>query len=66
MVEKARLLTDQRATTRDMPGSLERIARSADEARFQRRAALTPLWEKRILPGILFNILIRRPLTVTE
>ena len=66
VVEKSRLMTDQRATTRDMPGSLERIARSADEARFQRRDALTPLWEKHILPGSLFNILIRRPLSITE
>jgi len=66
VVEKARLLTDQRATTPDMPGSLERIARGADEARFQRRDALSPLWEKQILPGMLFNILIRKPLNVTE
>jgi hypothetical protein len=49
-----------------MPGSLERIARSADEARFQRRDALMPLWEQHILPGTLFNITIRRPLTITE
>ncbi len=66
IVEKSRLLTDQRATTPDMPGSLERIARGADEARFQRRDALTPLWEKRILPGMLFNILLRKPLSVTD
>ena len=66
VVEKSRLLTDQRATTPDMPGSLERIARGADEARFQRRDALTPLWEKRILPGMLFSIMIRKPLTVTD
>ncbi len=66
VVEKARLLTDQRATTPDMPGSFERIARGADEARFQRRDALTPLWEKHILSGMLFNVLIRKPLTVTD
>ncbi len=66
VVEKARLLTDQRATTPDMPGSLERIARGADEARFQRRDALAPLWEKHILPGMLFNVLIRKPLNVTD
>jgi hypothetical protein len=66
IVEKARLLTDQRATTPDMPGSLERIARGADETRFQRRDALTPLWEKHILPGMLFNVLIRKPLSVTD
>lgn len=66
VVERSRLLTDQRDTTPDMPGSLERIARGADEARFQRRDALTPLWERRILPDMLFNILIRKPLSVTE
>ena len=66
VVEKSRLLTDQRATTPDMPGSLERIARRADEARFQRRDALTPLWEQHILPGMLFNVLIRKPLNVTD
>ncbi len=66
VIEKTRLMTDQRATTPDMPGSLERIARGADEARFQRREAFTPLWEQRILPGRLFNIMVRRPLTVTD
>ncbi len=66
VVEKTRLTTDQRATTPDLPGSLERIARSADEARFQRRDAFTPLWEQRVLPGRLFNIMVRRPLTITD
>jgi hypothetical protein len=66
VVEKARLMTDQRTTTTDMPGSLERIARSADEARFQRRDAFTPLWEQRVLPGRLFNIMVRRPLSITD
>jgi hypothetical protein len=66
VIEKARLMTDQRATTPDMPGSLERIARSADEARFQRRDAFTPLWEQRVLSGRLFNVMVRRPLTITD
>ena len=66
VVEKARLMTDQRATTTDMPGSLERIARSADEARFQRRDAFAPLWEQRVLPGRLFNIMVRRSLNITD
>ncbi len=66
VVEKARAMTDQRAATVDMPGSLERIARAADEARFQRHEVLTPLWEKRVLPGVVFNILVRRPLSVTR
>lgn len=66
VVEKARLLTDQRTTTADMPGSLERIARAADEARFQRRDALAVLWERHILPGMLFNAAVRKPLTITD
>ncbi|HVT74617.1 MAG TPA: SpoIVB peptidase S55 domain-containing protein [Lacunisphaera sp.] len=66
VVEKARLLTDQRTTTQDMPGSLARIASDADEARFQRRDAVVALWEKRLLPGHLFNVLVRRPLVVTD
>ncbi|MDI1337703.1 MAG: SpoIVB peptidase S55 domain-containing protein [Lacunisphaera sp.] len=66
VVEKARLMTDQRATTPDMPGSLERIARGADEARFQRKEAFAPLWEQRVLPGRLFNIMVRRPLVITD
>jgi hypothetical protein len=66
VVEKARLLTDQRDSTREMPGSLERIARAADEARFQRRDVLAPLWEQHILPGTLFNIQLRKPLNITD
>ncbi len=66
VVEKSRMFVDQRTATRDMPGSLARIASSADEARFQRRDAVTPLWERHVLPGRLFNIQVRRPLTITE
>lgn len=66
VVEKTRLLTDERTTTAEMPGSLERIARGADESRFQRRDALVPLWEKHVLPGMLFNVALRKPLTVSD
>ena len=66
VVEKARAMTDQRTTTVDMPGSLERIARGADEARFRRRDALLPLWEKHLLDGKLLNTVVRRPLNVVE
>ena len=66
VVEKTRQMTDQLTLTPDMPGSLERIARSADEARFQRRDSFAPLWEKQILPGRLFNIMVRRPLKITD
>jgi hypothetical protein len=66
VVERTHLLTDQRETIQDMPGSLERIARGADGARFQRRDALAPLWEKRLLPGRLFSGTLRKPLAVTD
>jgi hypothetical protein len=66
IVEKSRLFTDQRKSTPEMPGSLARIANGADEARFQRRDVVTPLWEKRLLPGRLFGILVRKPLTITD
>jgi hypothetical protein len=66
VVERTRLLTDRGRTTPEMPGSLERIARSADEARFQRRDVLVPLWERHVLPGSLFNVMVRRPLNITD
>lgn len=66
VVERTRLFTDQRATTSELPGSFERIASGADEARFQRREALVPLWEIHLLPDRLFNILVRRPLQITD
>jgi SpoIVB peptidase S55 len=66
VVEKSRMFTDQRNSTQDLPGSFERIARNADEARFQRRDVVTPLWEKQILPGRLFNVQVRKPLNITE
>ena len=66
IVEKSRIFTDERRTTQDMPGSLARIATGADEARFQRRENLTPLWEKRVLPGRLFGVLVRKTLTITD
>ena len=66
IVEKSRIFTDQRASTQDLPGSLARIATDADEARFQRREVLTPLWEKHVLTERLFNIQLHRALTITD
>jgi hypothetical protein len=66
VVEKSRMFTDQRNSTQDMPGSLERIARNADEDRFQRHDVVTPLWEKQLLPGRLFNVQVRKPLQITD
>ncbi|MSU51560.1 MAG: hypothetical protein EXS37_21135 [Opitutus sp.] len=66
VVEKTSLFSDQTVATPDTPGSIERIARGSDEARFRRRDALLPLWEKHLLEGKLINTIIRRPLKVVE
>lgn len=66
VLEKTRLFSDQRSLTPELPGSLERIARAADESRFQRRDAAAVLWETQLMPGRLFSSQIRKPLTVTD
>jgi hypothetical protein len=66
IVEKTSLFSDQTVATAEAPGSIERIARGADEARFRRRDALLPLWEKHLLSGKLLNTIVRRPLNVVE
>ena len=66
VVEKSTLFTDETASTPDVPGSIERIARAADEARFQTRAAVIPLYERHLLPGKLATLMIRRPLRVVD
>ncbi len=66
IVEKSHIFTDQRRATQDLPGSFERIARNADETRFQQRDIVSPLWEKQILPGRLFNVQVRKPLSITD
>ncbi len=54
VVERTALFYDQLSTTRQLPGSLERIARASDESRFQSRPAFSVLWEQHLLPGLLF------------
>lgn len=66
VIEKTRLFSDQRSLTPELPGSLERIARAADNSRFQRREAAAILWETQLMPGRLFNSQTRKPLTVTD
>jgi hypothetical protein len=66
VVERSALFSDQTVGTPEAPGSIERIARAADEARFRRREALLPLWEKHLLGGKLLNTVVRRPLTVVN
>jgi hypothetical protein len=66
VVERAALFTDNTATTVELPGSFERIARSADAGRYQKREAAIPLLEQHLLPGRLFNASVRRPLKITD
>jgi len=51
VVEKSSLFFDQAASTPEAPASIERIAGESDAARYQRRDALIPLWETRVLEG---------------
>ncbi len=66
VVERAAMFSDQTVATPEAPGSIERIARASDEARFRRRQALLPLWEKHLLGGKLLGAVVRRPLTVVD
>ena len=66
IVEKSSLFTDETTSTPDVPGSIERIARAADEARFQKRDAVLPLFERHVLPGKLAALVVRRPLRIVE
>jgi hypothetical protein len=66
VVERTQLFSDQTVATPDAPGSIERIARASDEARFHEREAFVPLWEKHLLDGKLLNSVVRRPLNVVD
>lgn len=66
VVERTALFSDQTVATADAPGSIERIARGADEARFRKREAMLALWERHLLGGKLLNTVVRRPLQVVD
>ena len=66
VVERTSLFTDQANATPDAPSSIERIARGADEARFNQVDAVIPLWESHVLGGKLSNASLRRPLKVVD
>jgi hypothetical protein len=51
VVERSSLFFDQASSTPDAPASIQRIAGESDSARYQRRDALVPLWETRVLLG---------------
>ncbi len=66
VVEKSALFFDQAVSTPDAPASIERIAGDADSARYQRREALIPLWETRILQGKVSFTDVHRTVRVVE
>ena len=66
VVERASLFTDQSSATPDAPSSIERIARTADEARFNQVDAVVPLWERHVLEGKLSSASVRRALKVVD
>ncbi len=66
VVEKTHLFTDETNATPDAPSSIERIARAADEARFNELDALAPLWEQHVLDGKLASVTLHRSLHVVE
>lgn len=66
VVERKTAFIDQTRATLDLPGSLDRIARGADENRFQRREVQTPLWERHVFAGKILPASVRRPLTVVD
>jgi hypothetical protein len=66
VVEKSALFFDQAVSTPDAPASIERIAGDADSARYQRRDALVPLWETRILQGKVSFTDIHKTVRVVE
>jgi hypothetical protein len=66
VVEKSALFFDQAVSTPDAPASIERIAGDADAARFQRRDALVPLWETRVLQGKVSFTDFHRTVRVVE
>jgi hypothetical protein len=66
VVEKSALFYDQAVSTPDAPASIERIAGDSDSARYQKRDALIPLWETRILKGKVSFTDFHRSVRVVE
>ncbi len=66
VAENAPVFTDQTTPTLELPGSFERIARGADEARYQKHDQLVSLWETQVLPGRIISAQVTRSLRVIE
>ncbi|WP_221032460.1 SpoIVB peptidase S55 domain-containing protein [Actomonas aquatica] len=63
VVRAAKLFLDQTAVSTELPDSLSRIARQADGARYQEKAAVEVLWEQHLLPDRLVPTAVRLPLS---
>ena len=57
---------DQTETTIELPGSLARMAKTADDPRFSERKAREMLWETHLLSDRLVPGMVRHPLVVTN
>jgi hypothetical protein len=66
VVEKAAVFLDQTKPTVDFPASFSRIARQADEQRYQRQDAVVPLWEQHLLDGRIIPANVHRTLKVAD
>jgi hypothetical protein len=66
IAERASAFIDQTQQTLDYPGTVERIARNADETRFQKRDVLVPLWETHRFAGKVIDANQRRALHLSE
>lgn len=66
VVAKTDAFVDQTAVTLELPGSLSRIARTADGARYRERGVRELLWSQHVLPGRLVSTVERRYLKVTD
>ncbi len=66
VVEKADAFVDQTAVTLELPGSLARVARSSDAARYRERRVREILWSTHVLPGRLVSSVERRYLKVVD
>ncbi len=66
VVEKSTLFFDQATSTPEAPASIERIAAQSDSARYQRRDALIPLWETRVLQGKVSLTELHKTVRVVE
>lgn len=66
VVERTAAFVDQTAITLELPGSLSRVARKADDARYRERGVREILWSTHVLPGRLVSTVERRYLKVGE